>query len=134
MRRATRAVTQLFDEALAPTGLRSTQLVLLVAVGAHEVTPIAQLADAIAMDRSTLTRNLQPLTRAGLVRIVAGEDRRVRLVSLTPKGHRAVLEAGPRWEQVQTQFTERYGKKNWRDLLDQLERVTGVALSMPGRG
>lgn len=132
MRKATRAVTQLFDEVLAPTGLRSTQLVLLLAVGAHEPAPIAELASIIVMDRSTLTRNLQPLVRAGMVKVVQGEDRRVRLVSLTAKGHRAILAAAPCWEQVQTQLTEQFGKRLWGRLVSQLNRVTKLAAAMRG--
>ncbi len=127
MRKATRAVTQLFDEALSPAGLRSTQLVLLVAVGACEPTPMAHLADAMVMDRSTLTRNLQPLVRSGWVKIAPGRDRRVRLVSLTPKGHRAILRAAPLWQRTQAALLQRYGKQNWGQLLRRLDAATEAA-------
>jgi DNA-binding MarR family transcriptional regulator len=127
MRKATRAVTQLFDEALAPAGLRSTQLVLLVAVGACEPTPMAQLADAMVMDRSTLTRNLQPLVRSGWIKVTTGKDRRVRLVSLTAAGHRVILRAAPLWQHTQDAMLHHYGKGNWRQLLQRLEAATDAA-------
>jgi DNA-binding MarR family transcriptional regulator len=124
LRRATRAVTQLFDEALAPAGLRSTQLVLLVAIGAHEEASMAQLADAMVMDRSTLTRNLQPLERSGWIRILPGADRRVRLVSLTAKGHHIILQAMPRWQRTQEEVMRQSGRNNWRQLLQRLDAAT----------
>lgn len=129
MRKATRAVTQLFDDALSPAGLRSTQLVLLVAVGACEPTPMAQLAEAMVMDRSTLTRNLQPLARSGWVRIAPGRDRRVRLVSLTSKGHQAIVKAAPLWQRAQTALLKRYGNGQWRTLLRCLEAATAAAMA-----
>jgi hypothetical protein len=69
-RKASRAVTQHFDEQLQPTGLRSTQLVILLAVAVYESSGMAELARALVMDRSTLTRNLRPLINQGLLTLI----------------------------------------------------------------
>jgi DNA-binding MarR family transcriptional regulator len=86
LRRTARAVTQLYDETLRPSGLRVTQFTLLVAVAVSQPVPITRLADALALDRTTLARDLKPLTERGLVEVAAGEDRRVRVVRLTRQG------------------------------------------------
>ena len=78
LRKAARAVTQLYDDALRPAGILATQLPLLIATGRLERVTISQLAEAMVMDRTTLTRNLRPLERDGLVRTKPGKDRRVR--------------------------------------------------------
>src|SRR4051812_38930012 len=84
LRKAARAVTQLYDEVMRPTGLRATQFSLLSVVWIAGRISITALAEAAVMDRTTLKRNLELLERAGLVRIQPGEDARVREVSLTP--------------------------------------------------
>jgi len=83
VRNAARAVTQLFDELLQPTGLRSTQFTLLVAVARLREAPVTQLSRALVMDRTTLARNLKPLESLRLLTVEAGTDRRRHLVRLT---------------------------------------------------
>ena len=84
-RMASRAVTRFYDEMLRSTGLRATQLAVLVAVGRDEVFSITTLAKFIGMDRSTLTRNLAPLKREGLIRVGSEGWRRSRTVEMTKK-------------------------------------------------
>src|SRR6266568_2690129 len=72
VRKAARAVTQLFDEMLQPTGLRSTQFTLLVAVALLGEAPVTQMARALVMDRTTLARNLKPCVRQGSSRLRQG--------------------------------------------------------------
>jgi DNA-binding transcriptional ArsR family regulator len=86
LRMAARVITQRFDQALQPLGLRSTQLVLLLAVGAADEPTISQLARGMGMDPSTLNRNLQPLTEQRLIHLRPGTDGRSRLVSLLRRG------------------------------------------------
>src|SRR5215217_5827709 len=74
LRRAARAVTQVFDEALAPSGLRATQFTLLVTSRLMGESTINELAEKMAMDRTTLSRNLKPLVRSGLLEVRPGED------------------------------------------------------------
>ena len=78
LRKATRAVTHLYDEMLKPSGLRSTQYSLLTVLSLGEAETISNLAHKLVMDRTTLTRNLQPLKSQGWIKRVPGEDRRTR--------------------------------------------------------
>ena len=86
LRKATRAVTQLYDDALRPSGLRCTQFSLLTLLKASGTVAMTKLAEDAVMDRTTLARNLEVLERGGLVRIRSGEDARVREIELTRGG------------------------------------------------
>jgi DNA-binding MarR family transcriptional regulator len=122
-RKASRAVTQLFDSALQPGGLRSTQFVILVAVGADGTARLPELARALNVDRSTLTRNLQPLARNGLLKVREGRSERASSVRLTPKGERALVASIPLWEKAQNTFVDRLGGRRWQAMLEDLGRV-----------
>ncbi len=102
LRKASRAVTQRYDEALARTGIRSTQFSLLVALAHAPEVPLSRLAEALVMDRTTLTRNLAPLVRDGLVEERAAADGRVRLFALTGKGRKSFERALPAWKVAQS--------------------------------
>src|ERR1700691_4198305 len=87
LRKPVRRVSQLYDVALAPCGLRATQWSILIYVGRAGRPTQAQLADSLALDRSALAHNLKPLERDGLVQTIANaKDKRSRLVVLTPAG------------------------------------------------
>ena len=120
LRKAARAVTQLYDEALRPAGVLATQLPLLMTTRQFEPVTVNQLAEATVMDRTTLTRNLRPLQRDGLIRIAPGKDRRVREVSLTRKGHTALAQAYPLWQAVQARVAERMGAERLQHLVAEL--------------
>jgi DNA-binding MarR family transcriptional regulator len=109
LRKATRAVTQLYDDILRPSGLRATQFNLLSVIWIMGTVSITRLADQAVIDRTTLARNLDVLKRQGLVRIQPGEDARVREVSLTPAGHETVMEAFPYWKKAQVLVTKTLG-------------------------
>src|SRR5215216_421883 len=98
LRKAARAVTQLFDAALAPSGLKATQFTLLVTSRLSGEATINGLAERMAMDRTTLSRNLKPLARDGLLEVSPGGDGRTRLVQITSAGERALEEAYPLWQ------------------------------------
>jgi DNA-binding MarR family transcriptional regulator len=135
VRHAARAVTGLYDRTLAPTGLRVTQVTLLVALEKAGPIPFTRLAGVLGMDRTTLTRNLEPLRRAGLLMLRPGEDRRVRLAAITEKGRKALTAAIPLWEQAQRQITEGLGRGRWDAVRRDLQRLTALAgenLSMEG--
>jgi len=119
-RRASRAVTQLFDETLSPSGLRSTQLVILISVAVSDNPSVVRLARDLGMDRSTLARNLQPLEKQRLLKIAPGKDRRTRVISLTPKGRQSLAAALPLWEKAQTSFVEQLGEPRWGQTLENL--------------
>jgi len=131
-RKASRAITQLFDELLQPTGLRSTQLVILLAVAVHESQSSARLARELVMDRSTLVRNLKPLEKRGLVTVGAGADRRSRAVELTDEGREALAAAIPYWEQAQARFVEHIGADRWQRLMGELATAVDATRAVPG--
>lgn len=109
LRKATRTVTQLFDETMQPAGLRATQFTLLAAINSIGEVAIRQLAQVLVMDRTTLTRNLKPLESSKLIKIVPGEDRRTRNLTLTGKGEKTLKKAMPYWIEAQSQAIERLG-------------------------
>ena len=101
VRRAARAITQHYDRALRPSGLRATQFTLLTVLALAGPLPVSRAAGRLGMERTTLTRNLRPLVRQGLVTFGDGDDRRVRTLTLTAKGRRAAVAALPHWRQAQ---------------------------------
>jgi DNA-binding MarR family transcriptional regulator len=126
LRKALRAVSHIYEEALAPSGLRDTQLSLLVALALGGDMPVARLAGMLVLDRTTLTRNLRPLERQGLVRSAPGPDRRVRLVRLTEAGRAALTLALPAWEKAHRRVMAGLGQRRWQALTDALRASAGL--------
>ena len=126
VRKAARAVTQLYDNILKPTELRGTQFTVLVALSIRGNIGISQLADALVMERTTLTRNLKPLEKKGLVTVAEGSDRRTRAVKITPKGLKKIKEVTPYWEQAQEVISEGLGGNDMNALLDSISKVTAL--------
>jgi len=121
VRRADRALTRVYDDALRPTGLVTTQFSLLSIVArAPGPLTLGDLAEAQVMDRTTLTRNLAPLVREGLVLITPGDDRRTRVISLTALGGSTLDEARPRWQEAQEAIIRDAGSERIEHLLDEL--------------
>jgi DNA-binding MarR family transcriptional regulator len=131
LRRASRAVTQVFDEALGPSGLRATQFTLLVTSRLMGESTINELAEKMAMDRTTLSRNLKPLVRSGLLEVRPGEDGRTRLVRLTPAGEHALEEAYPLWQQAQQETVGILGEERHEALLGDVSRMVSLAARGP---
>jgi DNA-binding MarR family transcriptional regulator len=124
LRRATRAVTAMYDAALAPSGLRITQFSVLVVLGRLGPLPVTRLAAEVALDRSTMGRNLDPLERRGLVRIKAGDvDQRERVAHLTAAGERAIETARPHWRAAQERIATLVSPFAIRSLADQLDAL-----------
>ena len=132
LRKSARTITQFYDHTLAPSGLRATQFTLLRVISRTGGLPFSALADVLGMERTTLTRNLRPLERDKLVRTVPGADRRVRLVSLTPKGERKLAEAEPLWAQAHARVTGGLGAETWATLQRGLSRTIAVGLAAAG--
>jgi DNA-binding MarR family transcriptional regulator len=131
VRKAARAVTQLYDEILRPSGLRTTQFTLLMLLRGHGALRMSDLADRAMTDRTTLTRNLAVLRQGRLVRVRPGEDARVRAVELTEKGEDAVDAAFPLWEQAQASLTRGLGRDGLTRLLAELSAVTQATTKSP---
>ena len=117
LRRATRNIGRLYDEALGPTGLRATQFGLLAEIKAMGDPSMRALADEMVMDLSALGHTLKPLVRDGLVKLVPDQnDRRAKRVTLTAKGAAAFEAARPRWRAAQKRLDEIVGP-------DEAERI-----------
>ncbi len=127
VRSVSRAVTQLYEAALAPAGLKATQLSILVAAAAQQGWTLSDLAAALNMDRTTLSRNAGPLRRKGLLRIGAGRDERSRSVELTPRGHEVLHRAYPLWQETQHRIVSRLGKRRWESLIGNLSGLRAAA-------
>lgn len=109
VRRASRSLTDLYDEALRPAGLKITQFSVLRTVARMGPVSISGLAGEMALDRSTLGRNLGLLKRQGLVGLSEGIDLRERTVTLTPRARRLLERAIPLWEQAQRRVEQCLG-------------------------
>jgi len=126
-RMASRAVTRLYDEMLRPVGLRATQLAVLVAVGSREAVSITALAKIMGMDRSTLTRNLAPLKREGLIRVGNEGWRRSRTVEITKTGRARLREASSLWEDAQNALRRKLGVRKWAVIRADLDDLISAA-------
>lgn len=126
LRKTSRAVTQYYDLKLAPAGIRATQLGILAVLTHRGSSKLSDLADALVMDRTTLTRNLRPLERRGFIQLDAGDDRRTRRVSITPAGTRAKLAAYPLWKEAQRDIAGRFGVERWKDIVAMLDEIVSL--------
>lgn len=126
LRRADRTITQIYNTILAPSGLHATQFTLLAALAEAAPISINRLADLMVMDRTTLTRNLCPLIKQEWVRVEEGEDRRMRVVTLTEKGERVLAQALPLWQQAQRQMLQQLGPQHVEALLTELSAAIAL--------
>ncbi len=130
LRQATRRVTQLYDEAFAPLDLRATQYSLLRQVERRGPIALNPLAEIMVMGRATLGHNVRPLEQRGLLKLVVGEDRRSREVSITPAGRRALAKADALWQQAQETFENKIGAKEAAALRAMLHRVAATEFTL----
>ena len=127
LRKAARAVTQMYDEALRPAGLRPSQFSLLFAVDHVGTSGISDLAAMLVLDRTTLTRNLKPLLDRKLLEVIVGPDRRRRPIAITSKGRDVLARALPLWQEVQERLAFGLGRSRWRGLLGDLGDAVELA-------
>ena len=119
LRKAARAVTQLYDDSMRPTGLRATQFALLVHTLAMGPIALSKLAEAMVTDRTTLARNIELLEKSGLVEARDGDDRRTRIVNITEKGRKKLAEAFPYWKKTQDEIKKIMGQDSWSAMMSQ---------------
>jgi len=127
LRRASRALTQLYDDALRPLGLRATQFTVLQVLSRAGEISQGNLGRVLAMDSTTLTRTLRIMGREGWIAERRGQDRRERLLRLARSGRDLFNRALPAWEEAQTQLGRQLGDKHWRNLLLLANEVTTLA-------
>lgn len=125
-RRATRALTQHYDEAMRPTGLRATQFTLLQALSLTGEVTQGRLGQILAMDSTTLTRTLEIMTRHGWVAKKQGKDRRERRLGLTKAGQAQFERALTRWDKLQADLRRRLGAEPWDSLMQLTRNVTTI--------
>lgn len=128
IRKTARAITNLYDAVLKPTGLSATHGILLMAIAMAGRPTISRLAEAMVMDRTTVARELKPLAEQGLVRITPGGDRRTRQVQLTDAGHAKRRDVIPLWQAAQSKIIAAgLGHERWSRLYDELQEVVRLA-------
>ena len=124
LRKASRSVGQVYDAALRPLGLKGTQFSLLTALALTGPVTLTRLAEELVMDRTSLTRNLQPLIRRGYVGETRGDDRRQRILDLTDAGLEAYEAALPVWQETQARIEARLGAERLDRMLADLALAT----------
>src|SRR5256886_10495666 len=132
LRMASRAVTQLYDDDLRPSGLRVTQYSILAMIARMGEANLRQLEDTLAIDQTTLTRSLNLLERDRVIERVPHSDGRIKALRLTSKGRRALETARPLWTQAQAQVLREVGTKSWADAQRRLAYLFHVAVERQG--
>lgn len=126
-RRASRGLTQSYDHALRPAGLRATQFTILQVLSRVGEVSQGALGEILAMDSTTLTRTLRIMVREGWITERRGKDRRERLLRLARTGRLQFQRARPAWEKAQAQLGRQLGDTRWRDLMKLTNEVTSLA-------
>lgn len=114
-RMAARGVTRAYDAALRPLGIKITQFTLLVTAKYEAELSIGDMADFLAMERSTLTRNLKLLADMGLIEMRKGSAPRTKVPVITSRGDALLTRAIPLWRDAQARLTAHIGKTRWKD-------------------
>jgi len=128
VRKTARAVTQLYDAALQPFGLRSTQFAFLVAIAKRSPIGVRELGELLVTDPTTISRSLRKLELSGHILIRPGLDRRERFVGLTRFGRSALKKSIPRWRKVQQMLLSKFSESQWRDARERLDEIKNIAL------
>ena len=124
LRKAARRVSLLYDEVIASTGLRSTQMAVLIHVARHRSPTMGELAAYLVIDRSALADNLKPLIRDGFIEVRACEqDKRTRRVRLTEAGYAKLSASMGLWRSAQHRFNTAFGLKEAVVLRQALARI-----------
>lgn len=126
VRKAARVISRIFDDALQPLGLKSSQFNILVTISALDETSAAAVSRALALDRTTLSRNLKPLREAGLVFCEDGAGRRAGILGLTAEGRHLLQQAAPLWRQAQSRVSGSLGTAATGQLLQSLEAAAKI--------
>ena len=130
----TRAVTQLYDDVLRPSGLRVTQFSILATLAHLGEANLRQLEDRLAVDQTTLTRSINLLERDGVIERAPHPDRRIKALRPTARGRRILDVARPLWTQAQDTVLRELGTRAWADARRRLAHLRDVAVESRGRG
>lgn len=111
LRKASRRVTALYDEALTPIGVNLAQFSLLRNIQRAEPISLTDLGQRTELDRSTVSRNVKVLEKMGLVAMTSGQDHRETAVKLSDKGRQTLMEGAPLWDGVQAAIETKLGNE-----------------------
>jgi DNA-binding MarR family transcriptional regulator len=128
-RRTSRAVARLYDAALAPSGIRSTQFAILTAIAKLQPISMSHVGEILVIDGATMTRSLRLLQKDGLIEIAPRGVRRQRLLTLTLKAEKALAIAVPLWRDAQARFLASLGGE-WKEIRNELEQAARIAVSL----
>ena len=123
LRKATRAVSRMYDDFLRDAGVNVTQFSLLRLIRTEKEISVSTLGRYMVMDRTSITRALAPLDRDSLIDSRPGADKRMRIVSLTKKGRKLVEDAEPKWRRAQEALMEAIGDDRWSAMRSLLSRT-----------
>lgn len=126
MRRASRAMTQFYDEILTPSGLKITQYSLLNHIKRLGPLTMNELSQAIRLERTTLVRNLKPLEKKGFVSIIAAKSSQANQVNITERGLQALAKAFPYWTQAQTVIDSLFSEEERKIFGSALEKIESI--------
>jgi DNA-binding MarR family transcriptional regulator len=123
LRKAMRAVQNLYDEAFRPAGIKGTQYTVLGHAFSFGPITLSKLADIMVLDRTTLARNLAPLEKKGLIEIKSGSDRRTRYINITDDGKAVLSKALPIWKETQDSIKDKIGEENWSSMISNIKNL-----------
>ncbi len=129
-RRASRSISQRYDHIFSTIGIRSTQFNLLAGLAHYQAKTLTDLAVWLVMDRTTLTRNLKPLERAGWIQCLTSSDKRSRPYTLTPAGLEILQKAMPLWKSMQDQVHKVFGQEYCDRTIEELNKVVEQSKSL----
>jgi DNA-binding MarR family transcriptional regulator len=129
-RRTARALSQVYEEAMRPTGLRITQFTILQTLARTGEVKQGRLGEILAMDSTSLTRTLRIMLQQGWIAERRGEDQRERWLKLSKAGEAKLKFATASWEKVQARLQAKLGESGWKSLMQWTNQVTGMAVDL----
>ena len=127
VRRAARVLSRTYDASLVSSGMNITQFAVMRAVRRHPDEPLARIAEDLAMDRTSLYRELTNAQRKKWIKIHKDVDGRSRKVVVTEKGRNTLAKVDPNWAGIQTGLVDRFGREKWKAFSAELKRLTECA-------
>jgi DNA-binding MarR family transcriptional regulator len=132
LRRTSRALTQLYENALRPLGLHSSQFTILQALSLTGEISQGRIGEILSMDSTTLTRTLAIMIRHGWITERRGHDRRERLIRLAPAGKARFRRALPIWQKVQSRLRTQWGDQPWNNFLQLTQQLSKLVAAQGG--
>jgi DNA-binding MarR family transcriptional regulator len=130
LRKASRAISRVYDAALADVGLSTPQLAILRAVSRNDGQPLSRLAEELVMDRTSLYRALTPMVRSGWIRIEDTGSGRIKRAFLNGPGREVTAAAAPAWDAAQARVVGALGVERWRELSESIKALADIGVAL----